>query len=129
MLRAFGPVQMLVAAIEPSINDMAVNKNYCHLSNGHQLNYSQYRNLAIFMILFMLCAIEVIFVKIVTAINDTDYVNGVAEGAVHRGQTSDDNQLVAEQPIQWSRLVPAQTILQRITMATTQPFDHNNNYF
>lgn len=91
MFRFMGPIQTLMASIEPRISDVAANQDshnnniYHHHHHHHHsynsnliLTYSQYTNLAIFMILFMLCAIEVIFVKIVTAINLTDESSGLS---------------------------------------------------
>lgn len=70
-----GPVQAIVGIVEPKISDMAVNRHNNNIFHHHQQNsnfiltYSQYTNLAIFIFLFFILAIEVIFVKIVTAIN------------------------------------------------------------
>lgn len=78
MLRFVGPVQAIVSAVEPKLSEMAVNRHNNNIFYHHHphknfiLAYSQYTNFTIFMIIFMLCAIEVIFVKIVTAINTED---------------------------------------------------------
>lgn len=75
LFRFIGPVQSLVSVAEPKISDMAVNRHNNNIFHHHQQNsnfiltYSQYTNLAIFIFLFFILAIEVIFVKIVTAIN------------------------------------------------------------
>jgi len=151
MLRLLGPIQTVVATVEPSIGYMAVNKNMhnnniCHQQSNLILTYSQYTNLAIFMILFMLCAVEVIFVKIVTAINVDDVV---VDGNYPLDDDDDDdvrnnNSLhqidreLAHQTAQQQRqrrqhqrpethLITTQTFLQRITQATAMPFDNNNN--
>lgn len=75
LLRFIGPVQSLVSVVEPKISDMASNRHNNNIFHHHQQNsnfiltYSQYTNLAICIFLFFILAIEVIFVKIVTAIN------------------------------------------------------------
>lgn len=75
LFRFIGPVQSLVSVIEPKISDMASNRHNNNIFHHHQQNsnfiltYSQYTNLAICIFLFFILAIEVIFVKIVTAIN------------------------------------------------------------
>lgn len=75
LLRFIGPVQSLVGVVEPKISDMASNRHNNNIFHHHQQNsnfiltYSQYTNLAICIFLFFILAIEVIFVKIVTAIN------------------------------------------------------------
>lgn len=75
LFRFFGPVQSVVSVVEPKISDMAVNQHNNNIFHHHQQNsnfiltYSQYTNLAIFIFLFFILTIEVIFVKIVTAIN------------------------------------------------------------
>lgn len=75
LFRFIGPVQSLVSVVEPKISDMASNRHNNNIFHHHQQNsnfiltYSQYTNLAICIFLFFILAIEVIFVKIVTAIN------------------------------------------------------------
>lgn len=75
LLRFIGPAQTLVSVVEPKISDMASNRHNNNIFHHHQQNsnfiltYSQYTNLAICIFLFFILAIEVIFVKIVTAIN------------------------------------------------------------
>lgn len=75
LFRFIGPVQSLVSVVEPKMSDMASNRHNNNVFHHHQQNsnfiltYSQYTNLAICIFLFFILAIEVIFVKIVTAIN------------------------------------------------------------
>lgn len=75
LFRFIGPVHTIMSVAEPKISDMAVNRHNNNIFHHHQQNsnfiltYSQYTNLAIFIFLFFILAIEVIFVKIVTAIN------------------------------------------------------------
>lgn len=58
MLKFFGAVNTLVAALEPPLG--------IPVHNGPNTQ----ANLAVFMVLFMLCAIEVVFIKIVTSVDD-----------------------------------------------------------
>lgn len=147
MFRFIGPVQAIIGMVEPRISDMAVNRHNSNIFHHHQqssnfiLTYSQCWNLAIFMILFMLCAIEVIFVKIVTTISvddssididgetyplptDLDLLNNNSVHQIDREQQHHHQQrsIVAH-------LISTQSFLQRITaMQATQPFvDINNN--
>lgn len=75
LLRFIGPVQLFVSVAEPKIIDMAVNQHNNNIFHHQQQNsnfiltYSQYTNLTIFIFLLFILTIEVIFVKIVTAIN------------------------------------------------------------
>lgn len=147
MFRFIGSVQTIIGIVEPKISDMAVNRHSSNIFHHHQqsnfiLTYSQYTNLAIFMILFMLCAIEVIFVKIVTAINiddssididgetyplptDLDLMNNNSVHQIDREQQHQHHQ----QRSVVAHLISTQSFLQRITAAqATQPFaDINNN--
>lgn len=81
LFRFIGPVQSLVSVVEPKISDMASNRHNNNIFHHHQQNsnfiltYSQYTNLAICIFLFFILAIEVIFVKIVTAINMGETTN------------------------------------------------------
>lgn len=74
MLRLFGPVQLLMAEAEPShIADLAVDMpiNYSRGSQHHcSFGFAPHTNMAIFVLLFTVCAFEVIFVKILSAIRD-----------------------------------------------------------
>lgn len=68
MLKLIGVVNTIIATIEPPL-EIASTSN----SGGNTSPYSNNQtNLAVFMILFMLCAIEVVFIKIVTAVEDID---------------------------------------------------------
>lgn len=145
MFHFIGPVQAIMGIVEPKMSDMAANRHNSNIFHHHQQNnnfiltYSQCWNLAIFMILFMLCAIEVIFVKIVTTISvddssididgesyplptDLDLMNNNSVHQIDREQQHQQRSIVAH-------LISTQTFLQRITaMQTTQPFaDINNN--
>lgn len=83
LFRFIGPVQSLVSVVEPKISDMAINRHNNNIFHHHQQNsnfiltYSQYTNLAICIFLFFILAIEVIFVKIVTAINMDESTSNV----------------------------------------------------
>lgn len=84
LFRFIGPVQSLVSVVEPKISDMASNRHNNNIFHHHQQNsnfiltYSQYTNLAICIFLFFILAIEVIFVKIVTAINMDESASATA---------------------------------------------------
>lgn len=74
MLRLFGPVQQLFAASEPPYTgELAVDTPITYGRNfycgpfGHAPPHT---NLALFMLLFTVCAIEVLIVKISTALRD-----------------------------------------------------------
>lgn len=62
MLRLFhfGMVKTISASMEPQFGMSVTNS-----PNAQS-------NLGVFMVLFMVCAIEVVFIKIVTAVNDID---------------------------------------------------------
>lgn len=89
MFRLIGPVQAIVGIVEPKISDMAVNRHNNNIFHHHQQNsnfiltYSQYTNLAIFIFLFFILAIEVIFVKIVTAINMDEQIDIDIDGETY----------------------------------------------
>lgn len=75
MLKLIGPVQQLLAASEPSaIGDLAVDTpiNYgrYYAPCGGPIGQTMHSNLGIFVLLFTVCAIEVMFMKIVTAIRE-----------------------------------------------------------
>lgn len=84
LFRFIGPMQSLVSVVEPKISDMASNRHNNNIFHHHQQNsnfiltYSQYTNLAICIFLFFILAIEVIFVKIVTAINMDETASATA---------------------------------------------------
>lgn len=73
LFRFIGQSLVVQSLVEPKI--MASNRHNNNIFHHHQQNsnfiltYSQYTNLAICIFLFFILAIEVIFVKIVTAIN------------------------------------------------------------
>lgn len=46
-------------------------------------------NLCVFMVLFMVCAIEVVFIKIVTAVNDIDD-NRLYRNHLHDGNNNNE---------------------------------------
>lgn len=74
MLRLFqfGMVKTITASMEPQFGIPVTN------------NPNTQSNLCVFMVLFMVCAIEVVFIKIVTAVNDIDdnrlYRNNLNDG-------------------------------------------------
>lgn len=83
MLRLFGPVQQLFAASEPPYSgELSVDtpnhygRNFYCGPFGHAPPHT---NLALFMLLFTVCAIEVLIVKIVTALRDGIGQNGDGE--------------------------------------------------
>lgn len=152
MYRFIGPIQSLVGFVEPKISDMAVNRHNSNIYHHHQQNsnfiltYSQYTNLAIFMILFMLCAIEVIFVKIVTAINiddnsididgetyplvDMDLLNNNSLNEIDQEvlqQQHQQQQRHQQQRSVVAHLISTQTFLQRITQTAAYDDINNNN--
>lgn len=69
LFKLFGVVNTIIETIEPPL-EIAPTTN----SGGNTSAFNGYSqtNLAVFMILFMLCAIEVVFIKIVTAVEDVD---------------------------------------------------------
>lgn len=147
MFQLIGPVHALVSAVEPKISEMAANRHNNNIFHHHHphsnfvLTYSQYTNLAIFMILFMLCAIEVIFVKIVTAINiddaDGDLFALPADVASSGVRSQELDSLSSHQSFYLQRyreqrsvvahLISTQSLLQRMTANTSAFIDNNNN--
>lgn len=99
LFRFIGPVQSVVSVVEPKISDMASNRHNNNIFHHHQQNsnfiltYSQYTNLAICIFLFFILAIEVIFVKIVTAIN-MDESTATASNIEHDMDLLNNNSIV-----------------------------------
>lgn len=81
MLRLFGPGQLVFTVSEPSmIGDLAVDTPINYGRNYHYcgpFTHAPHINLALFVLLFTVCAIEVIFVKVITAIRE-----GMTDGGV-----------------------------------------------
>lgn len=146
MFEFIGPVQTLIGIVEPKIGDMAANRHNHNIFHHHQQNsnflltYLQYKSLVIFMILFLLCAAEVIFMKIAQAINiddssididgetyplptELDLMNNNSVRQIDREQRHHQQRSVV------AHLISTQSFLQRITaVQATQPFgDINNN--
>lgn len=154
MFQFIGPVHALVTAVEPKISEMAVNRHNNNIFHHHHqqqyspsnfiLTYSQYTNLAIFMLLFVLCAVEVIFVKIIAAININDAVTDrdlhsspSNTGSARSGHIHDMDSLSSHQNFYLERyrqqrsvvahLISTQSILQQMTTNTSSFIDSNNN--
>lgn len=69
----FGMVKTISASMEPQFGISVTNS-----PNAQS-------NLCVFMVLFMVCAIEVVFIKIVTAVNDID------DNRLYRNNLNDRN--------------------------------------
>lgn len=148
MFEFIGPVQTMIGIVEPKISDMAVNRHSNNIFHHHQQNsnfvltYSQYAKLLIFMALFVVCAAEVIFMKLATIIYISDSSTDI-DDETYPLPTDLDLDLVNNNSVQQidleeqyhrqrsivAHLISTQSFLQRITaMQATQPFgDINNN--
>lgn len=127
MLRLFGPVQQLHAASEPSYTgDLAVDTSINYGRNsycgpfGHAMPHT---NVAIFILLFTVCAIEVLVVKIVTALRD---------GIEQRVDVNHNHEFDPRQPISSSSnsIISRQRNNLRISVsriAQIFSFDNRNN--
>lgn len=129
MLRLFGPGQ-LVFASEPSVvGDLAVDTpiNYGRYNYCGPFTHAPHINLALFLLLFTVCAIEVLFVKVVTAIREGMSDGGVSSRvaqllrSVDSNNNNDNNVIQSRSSASVSVHREAWSWMQALTIAIQQP--------